>query len=70
MYAASSGLNQSGLLLYNNVLALPVMALFLVLGTNELNDVRSFPYLTSPTFWLFLLVSCSQAFVLNLAIFW
>jgi hypothetical protein len=38
-----AGLNQSSLLLYNNVLALPLMAAFLLLATNEAAEVATYP---------------------------
>lgn len=65
----STGMSQGSLLFYNNVLALPLMAAFLVLGTNELEGVLAFPRLLEPQFVAFLLLSCSQAFLLNLCIF-
>ena len=37
------GLAQNTLLLYNNVLALPLMAAFLLLATNEAAEVVKFP---------------------------
>ena len=66
---AAAGLEQNTLLLYNNVLALPLMAGFLLLGTREVAEVARYPRLWSPSFQLFLLLSCSQAFLLNLCIF-
>lgn len=65
----STGMNQSTLLLYNNVLALPLMAAFMLLATNEAAEVVRYPQLWEPHFLLFLLFSCSQAFLLNLCIF-
>lgn len=65
----STGLSQTTLLLYNNVLALPLMAAFMLLATNEAAGVLSYPQLRDPRFLLFLLLSCSQAFLLNLCIF-
>lgn len=62
-------MNQHTLLLYNNLLALPPMLAFLVLGTGELAGVAAYPRLADPSFLLFLLVSCSQAFLLNCCIF-
>ena len=64
-----AGIGQHTLLLYNNVLALAPMATWLVLGTRELPQVAAYPRLRDPSFLAFLLVSCSQAFLLNLAIF-
>ncbi|GAB4824177.1 hypothetical protein N2152v2_011223 [Parachlorella kessleri] len=63
------GLGQNTLLLYNSLLALPLMSTHLLLGTRELRGVAAFPALATPSFLLFLLVSCSQAFLLNLCIF-
>ena len=60
MAAATAGLEQNTLLLYNNVLALPLMAGFLLLGTHEAAEVVRYPRLWSPS---------SQAFLLNLCIF-
>ena len=36
-------MNQSTLLLYNNVLALPLMAAFMLLATNEAAEVVRYP---------------------------
>lgn len=62
-------MNQHTLLLYNNLLALPPMLAFLVLGTGELAGVAAYPRLADPSFLLFLAVSASQAFLLNMCIF-
>lgn len=61
-------MNQHTLLLYNNVLALGPM-LVVLLASDELPGVLSYPRLWEPQFVLFLLTSCSQAFLLNLCIF-
>lgn len=61
-------MNQHTLLLYNNVLALGPM-LVVLLASDELPGVLSYPRLWEPQFALFLLTSCSQAFLLNLCIF-
>lgn len=45
-----SGLSQSALLFYNNVLALPVMTSFMLTTTNELRDVAVFPQIHEPSF--------------------
>lgn len=66
---ASTKLDTFGLLYYNNVLSLPLMAAYILCFTSELQDVVSFPRLHEPRFWAFLLFSASQATVLNLAIF-
>lgn len=66
---ASSGLDTFGLLYYNNVLSVPLMLGYLVLCTNELQGVLKYPRLGDASFWAFLLVSASQATVLNIAIF-
>ncbi|KAK9803490.1 hypothetical protein WJX73_008278 [Symbiochloris irregularis] len=63
-------LNQNSLLFYNNAMALPLMAGYLCLATTELQDAADFPDLGSPPFLGFLLISASQAFLLNLCIFW
>ncbi|KAI7842780.1 hypothetical protein COHA_003526 [Chlorella ohadii] len=65
----STGLDQNTLLYFNNVLALPLMAGFMLLATNEAAEVARYPQLWDPHFLLFLLLSCSQAFLLNLCIF-
>ncbi|KAL4449009.1 hypothetical protein ABPG77_007726 [Micractinium sp. CCAP 211/92] len=65
----TTGMSQSTLLLYNNLLALPLMCSFLVTATTELRDVTRYPKLLDPGFIVFLLLSCSQAFLLNLCIF-
>lgn len=64
-----AGLPQNTLLLYNSILALPLMVVHTMVGTNELQGVAAYPDLWNPRFLLFLLVSCSQAFLLNLCIF-
>lgn len=64
-----AGMSQHTLLLYNNVLALPLMVAVLVLGTDELAGVAAYPRLADPSFLGFLLLSCSQAFLLNMCIF-
>lgn len=38
-----AGMGQSTLLLYNTLLTLPLMAAYLVLGTNELAGVAAYP---------------------------
>lgn len=62
-------MSQNTLLLYNNLLALPLTSSFLFLATNEVQEVAKYPQLWDPRFLAFLLVSCSQAFLLNLCIF-
>lgn len=62
-------MSQNTLLLYNNLLALPLMAAWTLLGTRELQEVGAYPRLWDPSFALFLFASCSQAFLLNLCIF-
>jgi solute carrier family 35 len=66
---AASGLDTFGLLYYNNVLSLPLMLAYIVLCTTEIAGVAAYPRLAEPQFWAFLLVSASQATVLNIAIF-
>ncbi|BDA42559.1 UDP-N-acetylglucosamine/UDP-glucose/GDP-mannose transporter [Coccomyxa sp. Obi] len=65
-----TGLSQSALLFYNNVLALPVMTSFMLTTTNELRDVALYPQIHDISFQIFLFLSASQAFLLNLCIFW
>ncbi|CAK0763224.1 hypothetical protein CVIRNUC_003036 [Coccomyxa viridis] len=65
-----TGLSQSALLFYNNVLALPVMTSFMLTTTDEIRDVAHYPQIHESSFQLFLLLSASQAFLLNLCIFW
>eukprot|EP00743_Colponemidia_sp_Colp-15_P006395 GILK01006884.1.p1 GENE.GILK01006884.1~~GILK01006884.1.p1 ORF type:complete len:327 (+),score=37.19 GILK01006884.1:52-1032(+) len=63
-----SNLNSFGQMFYNNVLALPWV--FITAWLNgELAAVSSFPYLWSFKFHVFFIISCSQAFLLNYAIF-
>eukprot|EP00891_Asterochloris_glomerata_P006620 jgi/Astpho2/6620/fgenesh1_pg.00101_%23_26_t len=64
-----TGLNDTSMLLYNNLLSLPVMLSYMVMATDELLEVHRFPLLWDMKFQLFLLVSASQAFLLNLCIF-
>ena len=42
------------MLLYNNLLALPLMVAYMVVGTREVQEIRYFPQLDDPLF----LVSC------------
>ncbi|DBA94567.1 TPA: hypothetical protein ACH3X1_002152 [Trebouxia sp. C0004] len=65
----STGLSESSLLYHNNVLSLPLMASYLLAATNEVQTVRQYPQLNNIWFLLFLGVSASQAFLLNLCIF-
>ncbi|KAK3243877.1 hypothetical protein CYMTET_46492 [Cymbomonas tetramitiformis] len=64
-----TGLDEISLLYYNNFLGLPLMALWLLFGTDELRDVFSYPHITSPFFVACLLFSAAQAFALNICIF-
>lgn len=66
----NTGLNQHALLLYNNLLSLPMILAWFMLATDEPSRVLSAPQLLDPRFLVFLLVSVSQAFLLNLCIFW
>lgn len=63
-------LNQHALLLYNNVLSLPMMLAWFWFATDEPNSVFSAPQWQDPSFVLFLFLSASQAFLLNLCVFW
>ena len=63
-------LNQHALLLYNNVLSLPMMLIWFLLATDEPKSVFSAPQWRDPSFVAFLLISASQAFLLNLCVFW
>lgn len=65
-----AGLNQHALLFYNNLISLPLMAAFFFLATDEPAGVAAAPQLRDPRFVAFLLLSASQAFLLNLCIFW
>ena len=64
------GLHETSLLFYNNLISLPLMGLYLVGGTNELEGVLQYPRLYDRGFQLFFLISATQAFVLNLCIFY
>lgn len=70
MIGENTGLNQHALLLYNNLLAFPMILAWFALGTDEPRRVLSAPQLLDPRFLIFLFVSVSQAFLLNLCIFW
>eukprot|EP00899_Mesostigma_viride_P009611 jgi/Mesvir1/18651/Mv17153-RA.1 len=59
----------AALLFYNNLMSLPVMLLYIVLATDELHDMAAYPHIGEPKFLLFLVVSCSQALLLNICIF-
>ena len=50
-----AGLGQDSLLLYNNLLALPLMVVYMVVATSELQEIRYFPQLDDP---LFLVRAC------------
>jgi solute carrier family 35 protein len=63
-----SGLNDLGLLFYNNLLALPFMGLSLVLS-GELPLVMQYKWLNTLDFQAFFLFSAMQAFFLNFLIF-
>ncbi|EKX49335.1 hypothetical protein GUITHDRAFT_136021 [Guillardia theta CCMP2712] len=63
-----SGLNDFGLLFYNNLLALPFMLISLFLS-GELNHVTEYPNLHDLDFQIFFVVSAMQAFFLNFLIF-
>uniref|UniRef100_A0A7S1SSC3 Sugar phosphate transporter domain-containing protein n=1 Tax=Tetraselmis chuii TaxID=63592 RepID=A0A7S1SSC3_9CHLO len=65
-----SGVGEHDLLMYNNLIALPFMATYLYFGTSELDTVWEYPRLHDPGFQLFLLLSISQAFLLNVCIFY
>lgn len=65
----STGLSDSSLLYHNNVLSLPLMASYMLTATNEVQTVHEYPQLSNIWFLLFLGVSTSQAFLLNLCIF-
>lgn len=64
------GLNQHALLFYNNVLSLPMMLAWFLLATDEPHTVLTAPQWQDPSFVAFLLLSASQAFLLNLCMFW
>ncbi|KDD75983.1 hypothetical protein H632_c408p1 [Helicosporidium sp. ATCC 50920] len=65
----TSGLGQHTMLLYNNVLSLPLMLVALAGAPGELREVWRYERLRDPEFLAFFFVACSQAFVLNLCIF-
>ena len=70
MLGKELGLNQHALLLYNNVLSLPMMLAWFLFATEEPKYVFSAPQWEDPSFVAFLLLSASQAFLLNLCMFW
>ena len=45
-----TGLSQSALLFYNNVLALPVMTSFMLATTDEIRDVAHYPQIHESSF--------------------
>ena len=65
-----TGLNQHALLLYNNLIAFPLVIAWLLLATDEPSGVLASTQIRDPVFVVFLLVSASQAFVLNQCMFW
>lgn len=64
-----SKLDTFGLLYYNNVLSFPIMLTYLLVFTNEWQEIPDYEYIDDPRFWMFLLFSAAQATVLNIAIF-
>ena len=64
------GLSQHALLFHNNLLSLPLMAAWFLFATGEPAGVAAAPQLADPKFVAFLILSASQAFLLNLCIFW
>lgn len=64
-----SKLETFGLLMYNNLLAFPMMLTYLFLFTTEWKDIPYYPHIHETRFWLFLLFSAAQATLLNIAIF-
>ena len=65
-----TGLSPNALLMYNNLIAAPLMAAYFLFISGEVGPVLAAPQLRDPTFLAFLLLSTSQAFLLNLCIFW
>jgi hypothetical protein len=70
MIGKNTGLNQHALLLYNNLLSFPMILAWFMLFTDEPGRVLLAPQLQDSRFLAFLFVSVSQAFLLNLCIFW
>lgn len=64
----STGMDEGTLLLYNNLIALPLMAAVVALS-GEGHAALAYPHLTEPRFLAFLVISASQAFLLNICIF-
>eukprot|EP00899_Mesostigma_viride_P007112 jgi/Mesvir1/16401/Mv18139-RA.1 len=65
----SLGLSDFTMLFYNNMLSLPLMVAYILLGTNELRDVVHYPKLRDPGFLAFMAVSASQALLLNVCVY-
>jgi solute carrier family 35 len=65
-----TGLGQHALLMYNNLIAAPLMLAYFLLCSGEVGAVAAAPQLRDPAFVAFLLLSAAQAFLLNLCIFW
>lgn len=63
-------LNQHELLFCNNVFSLPMMLVWFLFATEEPKNVFLAPQWSDPCFLLFLLIATSQAFLLNLCVFW
>ena len=70
MLGKELGLNQHALLLYNNVISLPMMLAWFFLATDEPKSVFVARQWQDPSFVAFLILSASQAFLLNLCMFW
>lgn len=50
MARCCAGLSQNSLLFYNNTMALPLMAGYMLLATSEVQEARSFPQRADPMF--------------------
>eukprot|EP00742_Colponemidia_sp_Colp-10_P015454 GILJ01017639.1.p1 GENE.GILJ01017639.1~~GILJ01017639.1.p1 ORF type:complete len:318 (-),score=28.31 GILJ01017639.1:154-1050(-) len=61
-------MNSFGQMYYNNILALPWVLLVAAIN-GEFGSIRKYPHLGDVEFLSFFIASCSQAFVLNYAIF-
>lgn len=46
----NTGLSESSLLYYNNVLSLPIMGSYMLIATDELQTVQQYPKLHNPWF--------------------
>eukprot|EP01097_Dermamoeba_algensis_P008220 TRINITY_DN5398_c0_g1_i1.p1 TRINITY_DN5398_c0_g1~~TRINITY_DN5398_c0_g1_i1.p1 ORF type:complete len:319 (-),score=34.86 TRINITY_DN5398_c0_g1_i1:436-1392(-) len=65
--SAETRLDSMGLIYYNNILSLPIVAL--IFYVYEYEGIQEYPYFKEVGFWAFFITSVVQAFLLNYLIF-